>query len=98
MSVPWELRPFFTPEIDAVPVQNLVVSLFIFISLLWERLMSVSEVQSSVAIVDYLFLNRFFFIQSKDYLPLASIKVECVSLTRGQVRGHLDSAGSELVS
>ena len=51
MFVPWELRPFCTPEIGAVLVQNLVVRLSIRPPR--ERLLPVSEVQSSVAIVGY---------------------------------------------
>ena len=50
----------------------------------WEEVQSVSEVQSFVSIVGY--------------LPLAPVKVDCVSLTGGQVGGHLDAGTSEFVS
>ena len=50
----------------------------------WEGVQSVSEVQSSVSMVGY--------------LPLAPVKVDCVSLTGGQVGGHLDASASEFVS
>ena len=41
---------------------------------------------------------RFDSSASIGYLPLAPVKVECVSLTGGQVGGHLDAGTSEFVS
>ena len=52
MSVPWELRPAFAPEVAAVPVQSLVVMLLTAPP--WEELLSLSEAQSSIAILGYL--------------------------------------------
>ncbi len=80
--MPWELRPFVALEVVAVTAQSLAVGLLVATP--WEGVQSVSEVQSSVSIVSY--------------LPLAPVKVECVSLTGGQVGGHLDAGTSEFVS
>ena len=82
LSVPWELSPFVALEIVAVTAQSLAVGLVVATP--WEGVQSFSEVQSSVSIVGY--------------LPLAPVKIECVSLTGGQVRGHLDAGASEFVS
>ena len=80
--MPWELRPFVSLEVVAVTAQSLAVGLVVATP--WEGVQSVSEVQSSVSIVGY--------------LPLAPVKFECVSLTGGQVGGHLDAGTSEFVS
>ena len=80
--MPWELSAFVALEVVAVTAQSLAVGLVVATP--WEGVQSVSEVQSSVSIVGY--------------LPLAPVKVECVSLTGGKVRGHLDAGASEFVS
>ena len=80
--MPWELRPLVAPEVVAVTAQSLAVGLVVATP--WEGVQSVTEVQSSVSIVGY--------------LPLAPVKVDCVSLTGGQVGGHLDAGVSEFVS
>ena len=80
--MPWELRPLVAPEVVAVTAQSLAVGLVVATP--WEGVQSVSEVQSSVSIVGY--------------LPLAPVKVDCVSLMEGQVGGHLDAGVSEFVS
>ena len=82
LSVPWELRPLVALEVVAVTAQSLAVGLVVATP--WEGVQSVSKVQSSVSIVGY--------------LPLAPVKVDCVSLTGGQVGGHLDAGTSEFVS
>ena len=99
MSVTWELRSFFTPEVAVVPVQNLIVRLLLAPP--WERLLSVSEVQRLLSVSEVQRLLSVSEVQSSvaiaGCLPLASVKVECVSLTGGQVRGQLDSDVSEFV-